>query len=74
MSKRKVPGVEAVRIWRMVQSRSNAREDATMRRCDRRLSAGRRALRSGGRVPTLAVLDWTDEAGGGRIASGLGGV
>lgn len=47
---------------------------ATMRRCDKRLSVGRRALRTGGRVPTLAVLDWTDETEGRRIVSGVASV
>lgn len=47
---------------------------ATMRRCDKRLSVGRRALRSGGRVPTLAVLDWIDETEGRRIVSGVASV
>lgn len=72
MSKPSTSGVEAVKTWREVKSRWDARDDATMRQTV--VGWERWALRSGGRVPTLAVLDWTDGTQGRRIVSGVASV
>lgn len=61
-------------LARIVQYGECARrcDDATMRRIG--LSVGRWALRSGGRVPTLAVLDGIGEAEGRCIVAGFASV